>query len=368
MKKIFVEKAAFGTRITREAFQVRECHEKGGDFHFTVSDRTGCMDAVLVSLDGEVIELLRKRENSVFLVDGVVINCPVEGSAPKKQLKVSAISLATSGDYRANEVYGGITEARKDRLIEQIFTDLGQVKDPELLSLVSHFVTKENLNKLAQLPATISDYGSYVGGALVATSQISGLSIQHAVISTKRSGELYHVPSDFSMLVAASLLSQMAKPMYFDVNNPFEKSKQGVILNYFPMLQSLIVRTVAEKKIQISETKLNTLLNILSVALTRSDIVATSKEALMMSQAVDSYRKMEIFEEGYHHANFGEGDSAKTYVYGEKGNFYYLAPEQEESVAENKPVAENMPVAENKGEEEEEVKITPLSASGGVKS
>lgn len=327
MKKVFIESANFGVKVTKEAFQIKGCYEKGNEFHFTISDRSGSMDAMLVDVKKELVDLLRNRANAIFLVDGVIVNCPVEGKTPEKQLRVTDVVLARPGDYISHEVYGGISAEAKEFHINQIKTDVKKlIRDVELKSLVDVLLTDEVLEKLSSLPVTIADYGNYVGGALVATSQITGLAVQQGVISSKRNSGLCHVDTDFSLLATATVLSQVARPEFFSEGNPFEKSKSGVILNYFPLLQKKILQAIMQNGIIVDDVKLNTLLNILNVSLTHSDVVAVSKEALIVSQAIDMYRKLELYEAGFQAADFGEGDSAKSYVYGEKGNFYYLAP------------------------------------------
>lgn len=332
-KQQFIKDIGFGVKVTKEAFQVKECFDKKGEFHFSVSDRTGTMDAVLTEVTQEVVELIRSKLNGVFLVDGVVINAPVEGSAPVKQMKVTGIVLADASSYNVNEVYGGISEEMKQFHINLIKQEKDKrIVDMQLKALVDALITDENLEKLALLPVTIADYGCYVGGALVATNQITGLAIQMAGVCFKRGNGIYATETDFSMVTTAALLTQIGKIEFFSAENPFEKSSRGVILNYFPLLQNLIYQTILKNNLIIDEVKLDTLINILNVSLTHSDTACASKEAVIVSEAVSYFRKMDLYEAGFLTCEFGEGDSFKPYAYKEKGNYYYLAPGAEGGV------------------------------------
>ena len=337
MKKNFVSDLKFGTALRGEQFCVKEVSGSGC---FTLSDRTGSVEAVLVEASAEKMDLLKKSIGLVVKITGPVLKKP-ESEGIILQVKVKEFSLAEKGTYLVNEVFGGITEEAKKELISRIDAWVGHLAgEPQLKALVDALLTKDVLEKLALYPATHDDYGSYVGGALVATAAVTCMCAQAANMYVRCGNGVSTQPPNYHLLVAAALIHQVGRIVYLDEADPFKKSEVGVVLNYYATLQDYITGVVAEKHISIDKMEYAKLLNILQVAVSdRCDTRSVTKEARILRSSVRLFGELDVVDWCAQNHQFEEGES---FYYEPRCNSYIFAPptKLKTSEAANEPSKE----------------------------
>ena len=321
MKKLFVSEMKIGAVLRDEVFCVKELTADG----FLLSDRSGSVEAIMVANDEERGSLIRKNLGAAFKVTGPVLKKDgAEGIV--LQVRVKEIALAPKGTYLVNEVYGGITEEAKANLLARIESWRKQLSDPELVSLVNAVLTEETLEKLALYPATHDDYGTYVGGALVATAAVTSMCVQSANLYVKCGNGISTQVPDWNLLVTAALLHQVGKLSYFDEANPFQKSCMGVVMNYYSTLQDYISGVIGANGITIEKLKYAKLLNILQVSVSdRTDTRSVTKEGRTLRSVLRLLGELDVLDWCGHNHSFEEGE---LFYYEPKCNSYIFAPKQ----------------------------------------
>lgn len=316
-KKNYVRDITAGNILEKEPFVVRNVVVGKETVSFLLSDNSGEIAATISTDNTEMVRLIKEHVNGVLNVSGPVI--PKAGCVLEAEVKVRDVSVCE--DYIPRELFGGISEETKMRYIKGIKTLMGKFSHSAYKRLVEVCLTDEVLEKLAKLPATHSSYGLYLGGALASTFTVATMVHYGAVAYYQGGNGLYDNTPNTDLLVATALLYQVGKIEYYDELEPYKKSIRGVILNYFPILQSLIERKVREHEILFEGDDLLILLNALSVT-GKSPSRSVSKEGAFVRNMINLYGESDSFDSFV--AN-NMADVEGNYIYSEKDNRYFLA-------------------------------------------
>lgn len=315
-KKTYVKDITAGDILENEPFVVRNVVEGKSTVTLFLSDNSGEIAATILPDNVEMVRLVKEHINGVLNVSGPVV--PKSGCVLEAEVKVRSLSICE--DFVPKELFSGISVETKERYIKGIKTLIGKFSHSAYKKLVEVCLTDDTLERLAKLPATHSAYGLYLGGALASTFTVATMVHYGAVAYYQGANGLYDNMPNTDLLVATALLYQVGKIEYYDETEPFKKSLKGVILNYFPILQSLIEQKVREHEIVFEGEDLLILLNALSVT-GKTPSRSVSKEGAFVRNMISLYGESDAFD-SFVANNLAEAEG--NYVYSDKDNRYFL--------------------------------------------
>ncbi len=213
-------------------------------------------------------------QGGAFTVSGICV-C-LKGNPEICCLKVRVIVPA-----KMAQVIPSIDDDKRAYLIQRIKYLIGYLekKDAEYYAIIKAVLTDERISRLAELPASLTGYGRYLGGALletVAVAEMSGWTLQGYC---KVSGDK---PKN-ALLLAAALLRKAAMPEYCDADDILQPSIVGVFNNYSGCLDALVYGVVAREHIDIKEAKLALLMNTIRGSYKDSKSGCTAESVVLQS-------------------------------------------------------------------------------------
>ena len=316
-KKIYVRDISAGNILEKEPFVVRNIVESRDIVTMSLADNSGEIVATISADNSEMVRIIKEHVNGVLNISGPVV--PRAGCVLEAEVKVRDVAVCV--DFIPKELFGGISDETKERYIVGIKNLISKFTHSAYKALVEACLTDDVLEKLAKLPATHSFYGLYLGGALASTFTVATMVHYGAVAYYNGKNNLYDNTPNVDLLVATALLYHVGRIEYYDEVEPFKKSMKGVILNYYPLLQSLIEQKVREHEIVFEGDDLLILLNALSV-IGRSSSRSVSKEGAFVRNMVILYGECDSFDSFV--AN-NMADLEGNYIYSQKDNRYFLA-------------------------------------------
>lgn len=319
-KKNYVRDIKAGNILEKEPFVVRSVTEGKDIVTLSLSDNSGEIAATILPENTEMVRMIKEHISGVLAISGPVV--PKAGCVLESEVKIRDVSICE--DYIPRELFGGISEETKMRYIKGIKNLISKFTHPAYKALVEVCLTDEVLEKLAKLPATHSTYGLYLGGALASTFSVATMVHYGAVAYYQGRNGLYDNTPNTDLLVATALLYQVGKIEYYDEVEPFKKSRKGVILHYFPLLQSLIETKVREHELVFEGDDLLILLNALAVT-GKSPSRSVSKEGAFVRNMIALYGESDCYDSFV--AN-NMADLEGNYIYSDRDNRYYLVNNQ----------------------------------------
>ena len=315
-KKSYVKDITAGSILEKEPFVVRNVVEGRDIVTMTLSDNSGEISATISADNTEMVRIIKGHINNVLIISGPVV--PKVGCVLETEVKIRDVSVAE--DFIPKELFGGISEETKNRYVIGIKALISKFTHPAYKKLVEVCLTDEVMEKLAKLPATHSFYGLYLGGALASTFTVATMAHYSAAAYYQGKNGLYDNTPNTNLLVATALLYHVGRIEYYDEVEPFKKSIRGVILNYYPVLQSFIEQKVREHGIEFEGDDLYVLLNALSV-IGKSPTRSVSKEGAWVRNMIVLYGEGDSFDSFV--AN-NMADAEGNYIYSQKDNRYFL--------------------------------------------
>lgn len=302
---------------------VKEVEENGQKTYY-LQDRTGEVQALIpatLTPDG-----LESCVGNVYDFGGTVL---VRGRA--KMFAVSSMKRVEK--YPFSEIFNGLSEEKKESMKAYVKSYMERVSHPGYKALLRACLTDEVLDKLANVPATLDSHATYAGGALVLSA--TALTMSGMLMS----GYLKHgyytaLPANYNLLyTAAMLLGYGCIDYYVLKNDPksgesrFEKTTEGVIQNYFSLLQDRIRSVVLEKVVQIDERDLGILLNVLEVSTRfKTGTKSITREGTILRHVVSMFSELDMVDtEINRHETSEERVEGEEYWYSKKLDRYFLA-------------------------------------------
>lgn len=321
----YTKELTIGEEVVSTVYLLKEIVSLGGkEVKIILADRSGEIDAVIpraILSVGNGTADVRTLLQKPVQVDGVVL---ANGRQPVLYCK----TVIEAALYNAVEIYSGISPAVRDGCISKIKEMCGRIIDKQYKALLEDCLNDDALYRLAQLPATHSGPGSYIGGALVATCSVARI-VWHAMAEYVRCGNGFTTASpDWSLLMTAALLHRWGMIEYCDAADPYRKSVVGVAATYrLCLINSLTSKALA---LGISKEKAALLCNVIDTALQRhSSKTGVVKEAYALKSAVEFYSFNELYDSAAAEVSGTDG-----YVYDRKQGFMLTAAAKESVLAD----------------------------------
>lgn len=317
-KKSFIKDLVIGEAFQNEVFSIKSIDEdRGNDKCFTLSDNSG---VVLASMPKNLIDKVPDLiEGCVVEVSGVVLK-----DGMQLMLRIKDISLCT--DFLPTELFQGISLDKREECKAGIAELKGRLTHPEFRQLVDACLTDEALNRMAELPATLNLYGKYNGGALVATNAVGHMVLSSMASYTKRGNAFTTKAPQWNALLCASLLFLYGNIEFFTTMPPYKRTKIGVEMGYFSVLQKMLERTMSTNNIIIADDDLARLFNILKVSVEdKSSVKATSKDGAVLRHIIALYCDCDSFD--WETATHEKEGAEESYFYSSKLGRYIVAQE-----------------------------------------
>lgn len=281
-----------------------------------LSDKSGDINAQI-----SVNDDLSAMKGKAVIVSGVV----VIGKNRRPLMKITDISLAKAGEYKPSELFAGLSEEKITQYKQLMLNNIRHIQHEGYRQLIGCLLNDVTVAKLASLPATISSYGRYRGGALASAAVVSEIAVQSGCVYVRQCNGMYSNGIDWSLVITGALLHTYGMITYCTSEEPFTKTDVGVNRGYVSCLQSLIERSIWEYNIPLTEVEVGKLLNVIAVSTgqvsQKTGLCSTSKESLLLVHALGLYRDLDTLDFGLSE----EEISDKGYFFDKKTSRRYIA-------------------------------------------
>lgn len=273
-----------------------------GDYNVLLSDRTGDVEGIL----GKI----RFSDSMEALV-----GCPVQvvGCVTNRGVHplVKCHNLSLAQKYDMSELVNGLVKEKKEEYMSIIRAIQEYIKNPHYKALVDACLTDEVLDKLGTLPATLSSYGKYPGGALASCAIISDMAIYIGKIYLKLGNGIYARDFQWSLLLTAALLHTYGNIKYITADVPFKKTDVGNSMGLLAILQHSLQEICVSKQLTITDEEFADLINTLHASIYgTSSIKAVNKEGVMLRHIISLYNECDVFDNEVANADFSKDKSA----------------------------------------------------------
>ena len=255
---------------------------------YSISDKSGEMP---YAYDGDIKPFIGKA----VCISGVV----KPGKDRKPVMSIRDIKLAERGTYEPSDIFVALSPEKVDEYKKTIINDMKYIKSEGYKKLVGYCLNDLTLARLATLPATIGSYGHYRGGALASCVNVTEMVIKIGSVYVLSSNEMYSQNIDWSVLLTAAMLSTYGMIAYCTETEPFKKTPVGVERGYTSLLISELEKINWQNNF-LTDDEMARLVNVISVAAgrvtQRPGICPTSKEGLILSNAIVAYKDLDLFD------------------------------------------------------------------------
>lgn len=333
MKRGYVKDLIIGNKVDGDAFLVKKVREvKQEDVRFTLSDVTGSIEACIHESAADIL-----KEGLVVLVSGVVITKP---GTIEPMLKCKGLYAAKPSEYSIGDIQDAISPERAEELKGVVNDYISKVRHPGFHKLLKVCLTDTVLDRLALMPASLADYATYNGGALVMTASLCSMATTSMAGYLLKGNGFYVTEPSWDALITACLLSRYGVLSYYRERTDEEgnflgyiKSDSGVDLGYHENLFFQIHSIVIKEEIELAESDLSYLFNVLACT------KAVDKNCLAFKAAFNLFCECDRIDAEI--ANYSEEDSANTdedvvkietpgYFYSTRLNRYIKKPKNKE--------------------------------------
>lgn len=293
-KSKYIKDLVIGETCINETFCLRKIYKQQDEIqYFNLTDNSGEIGAYC---SVNAIGATKFAEGMAVIVSGTV-----KAENGKKILSIESIDLCT--DLSKEK----ILECKKG--IRTLMTKISHTGYRRLLEVCLSDVV---LDRMAQLPATLSGYGKYNGATLVATNTVSHMALTTMTAYSNRC--IATIPPAWNALTTASLLFLYGNIKYFDSVPPYHKTKMGVMMGYTALLQGMLQDAIHEHNIEISDDDFATLMNILKVTTEdKTAVRATSREGAVLRHTLSLYMDCDLFD--WDVTNHEKSDTNEQYFY-----------------------------------------------------
>lgn len=323
-KTTYCNELILGSAFENQPFILESIGRTAGDkIAVTLSDRSGSANGCISKALAAQISL-EHAVGKVFSISAAVL-------VEMKQPLIVIRSISECTEYQPAELFSGLSEEMITVYKTTIQELKARVKGSNYRKLLEVCLSDTNLDRLSKLPASLNGHGLYVGGCLATTAVVTDLALYDGVRYAKLANGIYTVAPNWDLLITAGLLHTYGVFRYFDAEDPFKKSVMGVRMNYFPILQSSLERTMMEEHITLTDEEFGNLINVLQVAVGgKTKTKAITKDGSILRHTISLYRECDMMD--YVSANHlpAEGED---FFYDRRSRRYYInqTSETEES-------------------------------------
>ena len=311
MKQIYVSGINPGDKIEKQDFLVKTVKPpQNNEVEMVLGDKTGDIRAYMHQ---ELAEKMQLQEKAVITVTGVV---RIQNTI--KELRI--VHAESCKNVIPAVLYQGISPETAQEHKDAIRRTIKKITHPGYKALVEACLSEQNLNTLASLPATFNRHGKYRGGALVATRVVTRMTESAMASYVNSPNGITTTPPNWSLLITAGLLHTFGRIEYCSSENPFERSLNGLEMNYYSMLQHSLEKIVFSQGVPILEQDFARLLNVLDVTVSdRTGTKATTKDGAILRAVYRLYSECEAMD--WADAN-AEVEEEKEFYYSKELNRY----------------------------------------------
>lgn len=314
-KTTYCSELILGTAFENQPFVLESIgHVSNDKVAVTISDRSGSANGCITKTLFSQLAL-EQCIGRVFIISAAVL-------VEMKQPLIVIRSMSECTEYQPAELFSGLSESMIATYTKNIQELKARVKNANYRRLLDVCLSDSNLNRLSKLPASLNGHGLYVGGCLAATAVVTDLALYDGARYAKLANGIYSVAPNWDLLITAGLLHTYGMFRFYDENDPFKKSVMGVRMNYYPILQSSLERTMIEQGISLTEEEFGNLINVLQVAVGgKTTTKAISKDGSILRHTISLYRECDIMD--YTAANHlpVEGES---FFYDRRSRRYFI--------------------------------------------
>ena len=278
------------------------------DVHMgTLSDKSGEIRAYISHerYNSSMLDLV----SGAVLITGLVLN----GKNMEPIVKIKSLRAAESGTFKPSEIFDGLDEEHVAKYIATMKYSLDKISDEEIRRFTEGCLTDDAYRGLAARPASLAYHGTYRGGALACAASVTKMVCQTGWQYQKFNCGLYKPVFDWSIAIAAGLLSTYGVLGYY-TEAPYKKTPSGVQRGYMSILQALLQRVYQAHP--MTPDKFDRLLNALSCSVPmKSGVKATGPEGMLIRHVLMLYEELDMFDASVAGHEPKEGE---TYYYDPK--------------------------------------------------
>ncbi len=316
MKKMYTEKLVIGERIVDEPFCLKSLRrDADGSYSVILSDKTGEIPG-MIPIERFSEEFLDYVGNAVAVTAVIV-----DGINMQPAVRIKAIRGCKKEEFSQSDLFIGLSTEKRMEYTGMIRKNIAYVQHEGYRSILECALDDRALARLGELPATLSKYGKYGGGALAATAMVSSFCIQIGGTYCRHVNGLYTGMINWSLLLTGSLLAYYGNLQYI-TDMPWKKTLVGVNLGYASMLQVSVLEVIQRNQIAVTRLEVSHLFNILQAAMAgRTEVRATCKEGAILRHAVSAYQDIDMIDAVL--ADYcADGNDSPGYIYNEKLHYY----------------------------------------------
>lgn len=302
MSKKFIKDLVVGESLN-EVFILKSIStDRNNDYSIVLADKTG-------EINGYIPKACYSASIDTLVGNPVMFNGIVSNMGKSPYLKCRSISVATS--FKMSDLMYGLPEEKKEAYKVIIRTIQAYVKNPHYKALVDSCLTDEVLDKLGILPATLSSYGKYPGGALASCAVVSDMAVHMGKIYLNLGNGIYTKDFQWSLLLTAALLHTYGNIRFITNEVPFKKTDIGNCMGLLAILQQSLQELCVKEQIPLTDEEFADLINTLHASIyASSPIKAVNKEGVMLRHIISLFNECDVFDCEVANTDFGEGKSA----------------------------------------------------------
>ena len=312
-----ISKIVIGDKVNDGVYCLKSVSRASDNYNVVLKDKTGELLCELARerFNDNLNQLVGGAVKTTFIVKNGINTTPLG--------VIKSIEKADVGSYKPSELFDGLSEERIAHYRNDIRECLGHIRREDLKTLVAKILDEQMLSQLAKMPATLSYYGIYGGGALAATAVITKMALQTGFQYVKGENGLYKSNLDWDILISASLLMYCGVPEYFTDSQPFRKTSIGIERGYISVLQ----KKIESCNEAVDELTLARIFNIMaSSAPYKTGVTSTHSEGDVLCNCTQMYERLDRSDSG--RANH-EPEEGEAYFYDAKLRRYISLPESE---------------------------------------
>jgi len=223
------------------------------------------LKGTVITVHGEVI--LNKYQQPEFVI------CKIEGST----------------EYDIGQFINGLSPVETDKFVQVLNKQIGMVKHKGYKELLDSLFSSD-MQRFKEAPASLSKNGSYNGGLLVQTVNVTSISLQ---IMRSLSAYDYHpglkINYQPDLLITGSLLYGIG---IMNLYTPFpeaEKISESVLLPKQILSMQVIEHALQKDNIFLTPEEKNLLIHLIYVAYDNDTTKAANRESLILHMAHKIY-------------------------------------------------------------------------------
>lgn len=306
MKKITATSLLVGEMLENHAFYLAEITEKDKDtLQLVLSDTSGMVRAFMPKANG--FEELTSFVKKVVQISGPIL---VDENA-RACIKVTAIALAEQGTYRSSDIITTLPMDVINRYVAVLAELVKSIENENYRTLVNVCFSKQNIIKMANLPASLNWHCSLKGGMLEAIVAVTKQAKDFAHNYVALNNGVYSSQINFDLLLTAGLLHNYGNFAFYTNDEPVKRSQTGILQGYITTLIISMKDVITKNEIPITEEEFAALCGIWNhCSGYKSSTAPASTEATLLKGVYDLFQHLDQF------------DAAKARHAGEEGIVY----------------------------------------------